>query len=245
MSIVISPEKEQQNKARYIELVSSITRQGANIPRLLTWLEASDFFYAPASAKYHGAIRGGLCQHSLNVYDNLLMLRKDWGMESIISDDTVKIVALFHDFAKVNFYTMEYKNKKIYSEKGKKHDECGSFDWVTVPGYGYIDEASRFLYGNHETTSEYMARQFVPLDYVESIAINHHHGGMSFDSAKDNMGSIWTRYPLALLLYMADSVSAFFNENDATAYTRVKEIVNGQDSESTTPEVGNYDSVME
>ena len=45
---------------------SRITRPGAD--RLLSWLETTDFFTAPASARYHGSYEGGLCEHSLNVY---------------------------------------------------------------------------------------------------------------------------------------------------------------------------------
>ena len=37
--------------------------------RLLDYLEhKSDFFTAPASARFHGAYAGGLCEHSVNVY---------------------------------------------------------------------------------------------------------------------------------------------------------------------------------
>jgi hypothetical protein len=39
-------------------------------------------------------------------------------------------------------------------------------------------------------------------------------GGMSWDSSKDNIGEIFNRYPLALLLYMADMMSSYVDEND-------------------------------
>ena len=40
---------------------------------LLNYLEnKSDFFTAPASARYHLACEGGLCEHSLNVYHCLV-----------------------------------------------------------------------------------------------------------------------------------------------------------------------------
>ena len=43
-----------------------IRREGAD--RLLTWLQTTDFFTAPASTRFHGACEGGLVMHSLNVY---------------------------------------------------------------------------------------------------------------------------------------------------------------------------------
>ena len=43
-----------------------IKRNG--IEELLQWLDTTDFYVAPASAKYHGAELGGLLNHSLCVY---------------------------------------------------------------------------------------------------------------------------------------------------------------------------------
>ena len=45
----------------------NIHREGADA--LLDYLEhRSDFFTAPASARFHGSYPGGLCEHSVNVY---------------------------------------------------------------------------------------------------------------------------------------------------------------------------------
>ena len=59
-------------KEEFIEIFrEKITRPGADA--LLDYLEnKSDFFTAPASARYHSAYEGGLCEHSLNVYHCLV-----------------------------------------------------------------------------------------------------------------------------------------------------------------------------
>ena len=60
------------NKERFVEIFQTkVKREGAD--KLLAFLlsDASDFFRAPASTRYHGAYEGGLLEHSLNVYDNL------------------------------------------------------------------------------------------------------------------------------------------------------------------------------
>ena len=63
----------QANKQRFIQIFNDkIKREGAD--KLLNWLQRSDFFEAPASSKFHNAIRGGLCDHSLNVYDRVVAL---------------------------------------------------------------------------------------------------------------------------------------------------------------------------
>ena len=55
-------------KEEFIQIYQEhIRREGADA--LLDYLEhKSDFFTAPASARYHGAYAGGLCEHSVNVY---------------------------------------------------------------------------------------------------------------------------------------------------------------------------------
>lgn len=45
---------------------ASIQRDG--VEDLLEWMGKADFFTAPASTHYHGAYAGGLCQHSIDVY---------------------------------------------------------------------------------------------------------------------------------------------------------------------------------
>ena len=57
----------QELKAEFLDICkTTIQRDGIN--ELIDWLEASDFFVAPASSKYHGSYAGGLVEHSLNVY---------------------------------------------------------------------------------------------------------------------------------------------------------------------------------
>ena len=55
-------------KEEFIEIYrANVHREGADA--LLDYLEnKSDFFTSPASARYHGAYVGGLCEHSVNVY---------------------------------------------------------------------------------------------------------------------------------------------------------------------------------
>ena len=68
------------------------------------------------------------------------------------------------------------------------------------------------MYGNHEQNSEYLVRQFIPLTLEESTAILHHMGGMAFDSAKDNISGVYDKYPLALLLHLADMISSYIEK---------------------------------
>lgn len=110
----------------------NIKRRGAD--RLLEWLDsdASDFFTAPSSTRFHGAYEGGLVEHSLNVYeclkDYLSRPRtKDlYGMD--YTPETIAVTALLHDICKVGFYAVDYRNAK--NDQGV---------WEKVPYYTVRD----------------------------------------------------------------------------------------------------------
>ena len=90
------------DKERFIQIFKEkITREGS--AELLAYLcsESCDFFTAPASTRYHGAEVGGLCRHSLNVYDCLVDIMKRKRMTDVYgihySDESIAIAALLHD----------------------------------------------------------------------------------------------------------------------------------------------------
>ena len=112
---------------RFINIFKTkIKREGAD--RLLDFLMSSDFFTAPASARYHSAYEGGLLDHSLNVYDCLCAyLNRDYAREKFklsYSDETIAIVSLLHDICKVIVYKPGFRNVK--NEQGK---------WEQVPTF--------------------------------------------------------------------------------------------------------------
>lgn len=209
---MLTEQQISYNRDRFIELISSINREGADIQKLITKLNNSDFFYAPASTQYHGAYYGGLCEHSLNVYDNFKMLVENKkGLDPCCYDeDTIKIITLLHDISKMNIYEVGIKNEKIYCENGNQSDELGRYRWQSFKIFK--TKAKKFTYGSHEATSEYIIRQFIPLELDESVAILHHMGSMAWDSAKDNIGEVFNQYSLALILYMSDMMSSYIDE---------------------------------
>lgn len=205
----------EANKQRFIDIVSSIQRPGANIEALIQQLNSSDFFTAPASTKYHSSFEGGLCSHSLTVYNNLKMLvdslKTETGIEFAFDDNSVKIVALFHDISKMNYYENAIFNKKVYSGSGSKSDELGKFDWVSTRGFTVRDQKQRFVFGTHGENSERMIGTFIPLTIEESSAIINHHS--VYDHKELDVTCIYSRYHLACLLHLADMISTYVLEN--------------------------------
>ena len=181
------------NKERFISLCSSIKREG--IDELMTWLEKSDFYEAPASTRFHGSYKGGLLQHSLNVYDELKRLLKAYP-EIKCSEETAVIISLFHDFCKINFYTTEKRNRK---------NEYGQ--WESYDAYK-VDE--QFVFGVHGSKAVYLVQYFIRLTPEEATAINCHMGAY----ADENVGKSYDKFPLAWLLHVADESASYIIEKE-------------------------------
>ena len=196
----------------FCSILRKVNRQNADIEGLITKLTYSQFFTSPASTKYHNAFEGGLVDHSLNVYYNLKSLVNAKHLTEEIPEESIIICGLLHDISKMGYYEKSIRNKKVYSESGSKFDTLGNFDWVSEEVYSKIPDKERFVYGNHEETSEFMVRQYIPLKLSESIAILNHHGGKGYDSTGIDISPMYCRYPLANLLHVADMIATYTDE---------------------------------
>ena len=171
------------NKERFKELVKQyIKRDG--VEQLMTFLEKSDFYTAPASTRFHDSDEGGLCRHSIEVFNELT--KAD---HLDISMETLALVSLFHDICKVNFYKVEMRNAK--NEQGK---------WVQVPYYTVDDQ----LPLGHSEKSVIMLMDVIKLTTEEIMAIRFHMGGFEPKENYQYLSKAYERYPLALELHIAD-----------------------------------------
>ena len=178
----------------------NIQRRGAD--RLLEWLDsdASDFFTAPSSTRFHGAYEGGLVEHSLNVYEclkdylNRPRSKELYGMD--YSPETIAVTALLHDICKVGFYAVDYRNAK--NEQGV---------WEKVPYYTVRDTLP---YG-HGEKSVYMIQSFMRLTRDEAFAIRYHMG-FSGNEDKNSVGRALEMFPLALAVNVADMEATYYLE---------------------------------
>ena len=186
---------------RFINIFKTkIRRDGAD--KLLDYLMSSDFFSAPASARYHSAYEGGLLDHSLNVYDCLsAYLNRDYVREKFklsYSEETIAIVSLLHDICKVNVYKPGYRNVK--NEQGK---------WEQVPTFEFDD---KLPYG-HGEKSVYMITPFMKLTREEAFAIRYHMGFSNVDDQR-NVGKAFEMCPLAFALSTADMEATYYLEKE-------------------------------
>lgn len=190
-------------KEEFIELYRElIHREGSEA--LLDYLEnKSDFFTCPASAKYHGAYAGGLCDHSLNVYHCLRdyldreRVQELYGVEA--DPESVAIVSLLHDLCKIGCYKAGSRNVK--------NDATGQ--WEKVPTFFYDDPLP---YG-HGEKSVYIISGFMRLRREEAMAIRWHMGFSGGEDAR-LVGKALEMYPLAFALSVADMEATYFLEGE-------------------------------
>ena len=185
------------------EAKTMIHRKG--IEDLLNYLHTTDFYYAPASTRYHGAQGGGLLEHSLSVYKWIFSI-VDYSMLACdgrfypeeLTPESMAIVSLFHDVCKINTYSIDYKNAK--------NPETGM--WERVPYFKAEDTQG---FGSHAAKSIFIIQQFMQLTEPEFIAILHHMGAWDKSTYSDP-GRAYEKHPLAWTLHVADEASTYISK---------------------------------
>lgn len=178
----------------------NIHRPGADA--LLDYLcsPACDFFVAPASTRYHGAYAGGLCEHSINVYECLKDYLKRPRVQELYhlhcSEESLAVISLLHDVCKINCYKPSFRNVK---------DENGV--WKKVPTFEFDDPLP---YG-HGEKSVYIIGGFLRLSREEAFAIRFHMGFSGSEEVR-LVGNAFERFPLAFALATADMEATYFLE---------------------------------
>lgn len=189
-----------ENKEKFISLLSeNVKRDG--VDKLIGWLEKTDFFDAPASTKFHSAYEGGLCEHSLKVYDRFLKniqneYTENW--QDKISLESITLIALLHDICKVDFYKVDYKNVKVDGI------------WQQQPFYVIEDNLP---YG-HGEKSVYIINGFIKLTREEAMVINWHMGAFD-DRVKGGsyaLSNVFYMYPTALIFNISDMQATYLDE---------------------------------
>ena len=196
----------KQDKINIFEsLLMSTGRTG--IDKVIEYLRKTDFYDAPASAKYHSNYETGLLDHSLMVYSIAeaffeKMKLIDPELAITIPEESIIISALLHDVCKVCFY------KKTVKWKKDEHN-----DWIQYDGYEIEDS---FTTGNGEKSVIMLLKIGLDLNPCEMLSIRYHMGffGESNVEFKNAMKSSIKMCPLVVLLQQADCSATMLFENE-------------------------------
>lgn len=188
----------EENKGKIIELLDVVhihengniidARLRNEVIQLKKYLDESDFYTAPASTMFHLHVKGGLAQHSLNVYYTLCDLCKQMGIE--MPKRTKIITTILHDVNKIDYYKDNILNNGKIS-----------------PAKPYTTNDT-FPIG-HGEKSVIMLQRYLTLTEEEIMMIRWHWG--LFDRAymqyKDKIEAVC---PNAILLITADWLTTVF-----------------------------------
>ena len=163
------------------ELIESLLRSTGRegIEQVIEWLEGHNFFKAAASVNKHNIFRGGLANHSIQVYKKTMELNED-----DLPEDSIIICALLHDVCKHDQFYVDHHGKTWRNWKNIKK-------------------------GHGRRSLDILKSLGLPLSYDEEMAIWWHMGQFErskdeypqeYDEAK--------KIPLARLINKADGIAA-------------------------------------
>ena len=195
---MLTKEKRERNKEYFISKLESTKRKG--IPKLLKFLESTDFYKAPASSRFHNACPGGLVDHLIKVYRLLFVKNRDYKRK--IPEDSLIICGLLHDISKINNYLIELK--------WTKNKETGN-QWIQQKIYTI--NKNRLDLGHGESSVITLMR-FIELTDFEMTAIRFH---MGFSLPKEEYYSLSNSlrvFPNICLLITSDYEAATLYEQN-------------------------------
>ena len=190
------------SKNRFIEILHDTGRKG--IDNVIARLEESGFFEAPASTKFHLSHKGGLAEHSLNVYEAAMFLREQVilrkpELEAQLPADSVAICALLHDTCKTDIYKegiLSRKNSDGY--------------WEKYVGY-QVDYGAGLPLGHGEKSVIMLLSWGLDLTPEEMLSIRWHMTAwdLPLQSAehRESLNAAKAKSPLVSLIQSADGIA--------------------------------------
>lgn len=180
-------------KERIINLLMQTKRDG--IENLIKDMEEGGFFEAPCSTQYHLSHKGGLAEHSYNVYECMCSLADCFGVSE--EDESIIICSILHDlgkigqFGKENYVPNMLKGRATKANPDPEPKQSESKPYKANPELMYVD---------HEVRAVVIAQQYINLTEEEQQAILWHNG--LYGTFKYQIQG--KEFPLYLLLHFAD-----------------------------------------
>lgn len=177
-------------KEKIINLLLSTEREGMD--KLVKHMEDNGFFTAPCSGQYHLCKEGGLAEHSLNVYHQIVNISCALDMAGDdnyehVDDEMLVVVSLLHDLGKMGHHGKPNYTPTALLKSGK-------------PAAKPFETNKELLYVPHEIESIAIASRFIELTEEEEFAILQHNG--MYGDLKYSLQGKET--PLQMLLHWAD-----------------------------------------
>ena len=168
----------------------------SKLDNMFQWIDNTDFFSAPASTRFHGCTPGGLIEHTLKVVYMISKLQSSSIWSDKVKLEDAVLVALVHDWCKINMYESYTKNIK--------NKDTGV--WESETAFKVKSEPMSCL--GHGVSSMFLAERFFKLSVEEAAAIRWHMGEYNVaDNEMNDLHQANETYPMVQLLQFADRLS--------------------------------------
>lgn len=195
---MIYPEK---NREIYLKHLSEVIPDYDTFVGIQNYLDSTDFFTAPCSTKYHLSVEGGLCQHHLNVEENIIKLLQAYDSE--VDVYSARLVALTHDWCKIDYY--------VPAMVSIPPDKSGTGKWEKE--WKFKKDPALTL--GHGAASIYRINKVLDLTFDEAEAIFNHMGAFDLSNYHtiNDVSTIFESNKLSFFLHMADMMSTYITES--------------------------------
>ena len=189
-------------KDSFTDILIATNRKGIDV--VLAKLDELGFFEAPASSRFHLNCKGGLAEHSMNVYEAAMMLREQViarkpELEAQLPKESIAISTLLHDVCKTDIY-----KEGILS---RKNDDGY---WEKYVGY-QVDYNMGLPLGHGEKSVIMLLSWGLELTPEEMLAIRWHMSAwdlpMQSAEHKESFNAAKAKTPLVSLVQSADGIA--------------------------------------
>lgn len=189
-----------------MEMMDAVISNQESCQRLKDWMETKEYWTSPASARYHGNVKGGLAAHSLMVAYQALVYTKAFtenfanskrSEQYSYTAEDIFISAIAHDLCKAGTYSIESRKTKDFNG-----------NWKYEPYYKVKSDLRNLGHGNESVLLllESMPEMIQKRTVIEAIS---RHMGFSDLSDNERINySSFLQNPLVLLLQLADQTAA-------------------------------------
>lgn len=183
---------------KYNALFEKLTNRKEQIMKFKSFLESETcWLTSPASTRFHLNIEHGLLLHSVGVTYNALKIKNLLAPD--ISDESIVIVALFHDLGKIGL-----PGKSYYLPNDNKWEiEKRGITYKINPDIITMNIAVRSLY---------LVTKHIPLTEMEAQAIVAHDGIYPVRGGVNNLDYHHNECRLQMIIHFADKWTAAVEE---------------------------------
>jgi hypothetical protein len=183
---------------KYNALFEKLANRKEQIMQFKSFLESETcWLTSPASTRFHLNIEHGLLLHSVGVTYNALKIKNLLAPD--ISDESIVIVALFHDLGKIGL-----PGKPYYLPNDNKWEiEKRGITYKINPDIITMNIAVRSLY---------LVTKHIPLTEMEAQAIVAHDGIYPVRGGVNNLDYLHNECRLQMVIHFADKWTAAVEE---------------------------------